>query len=238
MEVQMTCSFEKFRSHFSEEFIVFSDFIAPKLGVYEQTVYLFLLRQCFAAETFEINIGIKSCRFRMGFGAGNSKKPMSETTATKQVASLNEKGLLIHLGSDRFGTRLEIIPPTSSKGFIPESLDKTPPNPVEFDCFNDTANRRAIVKRENGRCFYCLSALDTANTVMEHVVSRPDGGNSYLNIVASCRSCNNKKNSSDAEDFLRTLFRSNLIDESELADRFIELKNLRLGLLVPDFGQS
>jgi 5-methylcytosine-specific restriction endonuclease McrA len=68
---------------------------------------------------------------------------------------------------------------------------------------------------------------------MEHVISRPDGSNSYKNIVAACRECNNRKKTS-AEDLLRTLYRESFLSASELEDRVSHLERLRLGDLKPE----
>jgi len=71
---------------------------------------------------------------------------------------------------------------------------------------------------------------------MEHVISRPNGDNSYRNIVAACRSCNNKKDDLLAEDFLRTLYRNSLLSEDELKDRLDYLTKLKRGELRPEIS--
>jgi len=81
---------------------------------------------------------------------------------------------------------------------------------------------------------YCMCKLNNNNFVIEHVVSRPNGNNSYRNIVAACRSCNNKKDNVLAEDFLRTLYRDSLISENEFKDRLNYLIRLKNGELKPD----
>ncbi len=50
------------------------------------------------------------------------------------------------------------------------------------------------------------AGVECEKTVIEHVVSRPAGGNGYRNVVAACRQYNNRKGDSDAEDFLRILY--------------------------------
>jgi hypothetical protein len=50
---------------------------------------------------------------------------------------------------------------------------------------------------------------------MEHVASRPVGDNSYRNVVAACRNCNNHKGQDSAEDHLRALHRSGYLSASE-----------------------
>ena len=68
---------------------------------------------------------------------------------------------------------------------------------------------------------------------MEHVVSRPKGTNSYRNIVASCRTCNNKKGPEEVSAFLRNLYRENLLSQEEFQEVLDKLEKLRNGELQP-----
>lgn len=105
-----------------------------------------------------------------------------------------------------------------------------PPLSVEDVDFLEVAeNRRLIFRREDGRCFYCLRSIDGNNHVIEHVISRPNGTNSDRNAVATCRQCSNRKGSSSAEDFLRTLDREKLLSAAEFEGRISPLERLRLG---------
>jgi len=103
-----------------------------------------------------------------------------------------------------------------------------------MDFFNDANNRLFILKREKNRCFYCLRDIDASNCVMEHATSRPNGDNSYRNVVAACRSCNNRKGEDSAEDFLRKLHRSRFLNVEEFENRLEVLLQLRTGHLKPD----
>jgi hypothetical protein len=78
-----------------------------------------------------------------------------------------------------------------------------------------------------------LAKLDERNFVVEHVVSRPVGNNSYRNVVAASREVNNRKGSMSAEGFLRKLFRDGLLSMSELEERLAQLKRLQAGDLKP-----
>lgn len=90
-----------------------------------------------------------------------------------------------------------------------------------------------ILKREEWTCFYCLAQLDENNHVIEHVVSRPQGDNSYRNVVAACRRCNNRKSALLAEDFLRSLYRSGILSGDEFAGRISLIAKLSAGELKP-----
>ena len=76
--------------------------------------------------------------------------------------------------------------------------------------------------------------LDNSNYVIEHVVSRPEGNNSYKNLVASCRSCNNKKSEKNVEEFIRNLYRENFISDIEFEVVNNNLKLLKNGELKPN----
>ena len=101
------------------------------------------------------------------------------------------------------------------------------------DFFNVAENRALLLKREQAKCFYTLQKLDKDNFVVEHVVSRPAGDNSYRNCVAASRETNNKKGSTSAEDYLRRLFREGFLNESEFQERQHALAQLKAGLLKP-----
>jgi hypothetical protein len=116
---------------------------------------------------------------------------------------------------------------------IPSPDVAQPVDLEQLDFFDVPENRQLILEREGHRCFYCLRKLDNQNHVIEHVQSRPEGNNSYRNVVAACRQCNNRKNASSAEDWLRTLYRDGFFGTHEFEDRLSHLQQLRAGLLKP-----
>jgi 5-methylcytosine-specific restriction endonuclease McrA len=106
-----------------------------------------------------------------------------------------------------------------------------------MDFFEVPENRLLILKREDYKCFYSLQRLDEKNFVVEHVVSRPNGNNSYRNVVAASREINNRKGSMTAEEFLRKLFRDGFLSASELEDRLLKLVRLQAGEIKPVLSQ-
>ena len=102
-----------------------------------------------------------------------------------------------------------------------------------MDFFNNQELRKKILERDNYKCFYCFKKLNSENYVLEHVISRPTGNNSYRNLVASCRTCNNKKDKLNVNNFLRNIYRDNLISAEELNAITEQLENLKNGLLKP-----
>jgi len=221
-----------------QELQAFSDHVAPNLDVYEQAIFIYLLRHSYLEGSEALVIGLKSTRKKMGFGAGDGSKPMSEATITKKVQSLEVKGLIRKTGSGRSGTRLTVLKPTETAFFKSASQPSVQSNIEEIDFFDDPVGRDAILRREGSRCFYCFVSLDRDNYVMEHVVSRPEGDGRYTNIVAACRTCNNKKSNISAEGFLRTLYRGKLLSESEFQERCGALSDLQAGRLVPELNSA
>lgn len=211
----------------------FQDHLAPRLDAYEQAVYLYLFRHTRFIGLEEAVIGFKSARRRMACGVGEKGKPMSEDTAYEKLRSLEEKGCITILDSTREGRKIRLYLPAEISGVIVSEESVAPPDLETEDFFNVKENRDRILMREEHRCFYCLRQLNGENYVIEHVVSRPAGNNTYHNVVAACRQCNNRKGSTDVEDWLRTLYRDGFLEETEFRERVSHLQRLRAGELTP-----
>lgn len=162
---------------------------------------------------------------------------MAERTCYEKLRSLQSKGCLEVLSSERNGTRILLHLPSEIEGLIPPQ-DAVELSLEALDFFYVPENRLAILRRESNCCFYCLRSLDQSNYVIEHVSSRPDGDSSYRNVVAACRACNNRKGSTPAETFLRSLYREGLLSADDLQARIEALGRLRTGELKPSFGGS
>lgn len=215
-------------------FIEFADFMAPQMDTYEQSIYLHIFRHSRLIDQEEVVIGFKSVRKRMACGVGEHGKPMAEGTIYKKLQSLEAKGFIKILTSEWSGRRIKLFLPHEIIGIIPEIIEEKKLDLEEMDFFEIEENREMILNREGWKCFYCMCKLNKNNCVMEHVVSRPNGNNSYRNIVAACRSCNNKKDNLLAEDYLRILYRDSLISETELKDRLDCLAKLKRGEIKPE----
>jgi 5-methylcytosine-specific restriction endonuclease McrA len=217
-----------------EFFQQFQDYLAPKLDTYEQAIYLYIFRHGRFVGQEEVVIGFKSARVRMATGLGSDGTPMSESSAYKRLTSLEEKGCITVVQTEHKGSRIRLHLPKEIAGIVPASQSTPADIDLEtVDFFNDAQNRLAILKRENFRCFYTLKQIDTNSFVVDHVVSRPDGTNSYRNVVAASREANNRKGAKQAEDFVRQLFREGFLSEEELSGRLKALEDLRAGLLKP-----
>ena len=216
-----------------EFFIQFQDYLAPKLDTYEQAIYLYVFRNGRLLGLDEVTVGFKSARSRLATGIGEKGKPMSESTCNLKLSSLQEKGCIEAVRTNHAGRLLRLNLPSEIQGIIPPPAQEREVDIEAMDFFNDPANKLLLLKREGYKCFYTLQNLDKDNFIVEHVVSRPAGNNSYRNCVAASREANNKKGSTSAEDFLRRLFRENYLGESEFQGRMGALAQLRDGLLKP-----
>lgn len=215
-------------------FIEFQDFLAPKLDTYEQAIYLYVFRHSRLIGLDEVCIGFKSARRKMAFGIGEKGKPMSEGTCYGRLQSLQSKGCVKLVASEQYGTRIRLNLPSEIPGLIVADAECTPLSIEEMDFFDVPENRVLILERENYHCFYCLRSIDKSNYVIEHVESRPEGNNSYRNLVAACRQCNNRKNDLPADEFLRGLYRDGFLGAPELQERLSQLGKLRRGDLKPE----
>lgn len=221
-----------------EQFIKqYQDYMAPTLDVYEQAIYLYCYRHSRLIGIDEVVIGFKSARKKMAFGIGEKGKPPSEGTCYEKLKSLQSKGYLKILGTERAGTRLAVFLPNEIPNLIHEEIAQPLPDLEDLDFFNNENLRTTLLEREDHKCFYCLRVINKKEYVIEHVVSRPHGQNNYRNLVAACRQCNNKKGSVHADQFIRSLYRQGLLNESETADRISALAALKNGDIKPDISK-
>lgn len=169
----------------------------------------------------------------MALGIGEKGKSMSEGTCYEKLRSLEAKGCLRILGTEREGTRIQLLLPSEIEGLIPSEEIAVILTLEEMDFFTLPENRLLILERENNKCFYCLRALNSSNYVIEHVISRPAGDNGYRNVVAACLNCNNGKGKSTVEEFLRALYRKEYLSQTDFESRLDALRLLRSGELKP-----
>jgi hypothetical protein len=214
-------------------FVQFQDHLAPKLDTYEQAIYLYIFRKSRLLGVDEVTIGFKTARSRLATGIGEKGKPMSEQSCYSRLSSLVEKGCIKVIRTNHAGRLLRLSLPSEIPGIIPPEAQEHVVDIEAMDFFGDPANRLLILKREDYKCFYTRQKLDKDNFIVEHIVSRPAGNNSYRNCVAASREANNKKGNTPAEDFLRRLFREGYLNETEFQGRMKALAQLKDGQLKP-----
>jgi hypothetical protein len=160
---------------------------------------------------------------------------MGISATRDKVYTLQEKGFLKVIDSTPTGLRLQAILP-SAIPFI-KAIEEEKENEIpleELDFYIDPILRQALREREGNRCFYSLQKITDENFTVDHVISRPDGKNTYNNLVATTKAMNNRKSNMSAEDFLRTLFRDDLLSEVEFQERLKTLQQLKAWELKPN----
>jgi hypothetical protein len=205
--------------------IEIEDVLIPhyKLDVYERNMYFYLLIQTRIRGIESATIPLPTLSNALG---------CSEWQSRKTIRQLAEKGC-IDLEQTRKGHLLKVFLP-SELGIQAPKTEDIKIDIEEIDFFNGRKYISELIKRENGLCFYCLSEISPENCELDHVVSQLKGvNNSYRNIVAACHKCNTRKQSTDAEDFLRSHYRKGLLSEGELESRLSALEALKNGEFKP-----
>lgn len=76
-------------------------------------------------------------------------------------------------------------------------------------------SKRGVILRDQGICAYCPST--DANTV-DHIHPKSRGGKSdWMNLVASCKKCNNKKDDRTPEEARMVLLRAPYVPKRRVA---------------------
>ncbi len=157
----------------------------------------------------------------------------SDWQSRKTIRQLADKGC-IELEQTRKGHSVKILLPSDLSIASPKEEIREL-NIAELDFFQNREYIHALIKRKQGSCFYCLSGISLENCELDHVVPQLKGGdNSYKNIVATCHKCNTRKQASDAYDFIRHLYRKEMLSESEFEERMLALEALGKGELKPE----
>jgi hypothetical protein len=204
------------------------DHLIPKLQLdhVERALYYHLLRHTRLIGKEASLFGLPSLAKSSGF---------SESTLRDRIRILDEKGCIAIKERSAKGHLLGVLLPSEIDGLVPK-----PPEPpvLDINAIDFYSNRTyvdAVVKRENGRCFYCLRAINAETCVLDHVISKAMRGDaSFRNVVACCHECNATKQSQDPTEFLRTRYRLSLLSQNELQERVSVLEKLQLGQLVPE----
>jgi 5-methylcytosine-specific restriction endonuclease McrA len=67
-------------------------------------------------------------------------------------------------------------------------------NIVKYRFGGIMCNRQNVIWRDSNKCQYCAKVFPTEKLTVDHVMPKSRGGKkSWTNLVAACRSCNQKK---------------------------------------------
>lgn len=68
------------------------------------------------------------------------------------------------------------------------------------------ADINSIFKAQRGKCAYCRSSFSKVPKHVDHIIALVNGGSNYpSNLQLLCDTCNQRKNSSDPIEFVRTM---------------------------------
>ena len=212
----------------------FQDYLAPKLDVYEQAVYLYILRHSRLVGRPTVSVELKSARHKIARGLGKKGGPIAVRTCLEKLRSLDAKGCIKLVEECEDAPGVQVLVPSEMPGVIGRG------GPAE------TARPRGdgLLQRGPRTAVSSWSAKTAgASTVSRRSTIRvpcsttspagQSGDETYRNVVASCRRCNNRKGESGGEDLLRVLFREGFITSGLLADRLAAIEKLRAGELRP-----
>ena len=80
---------------------------------------------------------------------------------------------------------------------------------VKFKFKTISPTRKNIIWRDENRCQYCAKEFESRTLTLDHIVPRSKGGkNTWLNLVAACKKCNQKKGDRTPEDAGMKLIRA------------------------------
>lgn len=217
---------------FFKEYI---DFVVPKLETIEQSIYLYVIRHTVFEDKDDILLSISSAAKLNYFGLSGRGGKMSISATRDKVYTLQAKGFIEVVDSTPTGLRLKAILPSQVPSIQESEEAKAKEIPLEeLDFYTIPKLRQALKKREGDRCFYSLQKITDENFTVDHVVSRPEGKNTYNNLVATTKTMNTKKSNMSADDFLRLLFREGLLSEVEFQGRIKALQQLISWKLKPN----
>ncbi len=206
--------------------IEIEDLLFPRfqLDVWERTLYYHLLRHTHL-------IGITTGQFSILKLAETIG--ISDWKVREVLRSLHAKGCVTIEERTNKGHLVRVM--------LPEELDLHSPSISEqaidietVDFFVERKQFTALLEREQHKCFYCLRSVTPDIGALDHVTPQVNGGNnSYRNIVVACHECNARKQDMSGQDFLRHLYRRNLLSEKEFEGRLEAIDVLQQGKLVP-----
>ena len=200
------------------------DHLVPqqRLGAFERALYYHLFRHSRLLGNRTVCLPISAL-------ARGTR--LTSNTVRKGLRSLAHKQCVKIARRDRLGHTVEVLAPVEIRGCMGGEALPAELGSEAGNWYHEAELRTEVVRREQGRCFYCLREIPTAAAFFDHVVPVSRGGeHSYRNLVACCFECNSAKQSKPADDFLRQLYRSNRLSGAELAGRLAALEGLRRAL--------
>ncbi len=199
----------------------FEDYLAPLLGMRagERAMYSYLVRHTRLEGRRVVALGMPA----LGRGAG-----LHYTTARINLMRLVRKGCVTVRPYRKDYVIEVLLPEEVLRGIRPRDFASM--NLRVLRVSKNRILRAAILRRERGRCFYCLRRLVKGHIWLDHVVALACGGSpGEENVVACCQECNHRKGTWPAEGFLRELYRQRRITKAQLRKQLIAVREILRG---------
>lgn len=194
-----------------------------KCDAWERALYYYLMHQSRFGDFERVIISLSQIAHSL---------QCSEWKARQVIRELHKKGC-IELDQTRKGQSVKFFLPDEFE-IDRDSREDDAKDVETIDFYRDRKYLRSIIERERFRCFYCLKQINEQTCDLDHVISLSNGGdNGYRNIVASCHSCNTRKQGDRPEHHIRNLFRKRLLSEDEVEERLDALQKLQRGEYIP-----
>jgi hypothetical protein len=160
---------------------------------------------------------------------------MNHNKVRETIRSMDQKGSIRIVEKNRNGHLIKAFFPSEIEGLVTESdHPELQINIEELDFYKGRRYLTSLLERDGNRCIYCLKHLTSEKSVLDHIVSLAKAGdNSYRNIAVSCHDCNSKKGETDSVEFVRALYRSDVLTEAEFQERKDYIQKVRSGTVKP-----
>lgn len=205
------------------------DYLIPflKLDTYERSLYYHLFRHTRVIDKQETIFVITTAPVTVG---------LTDYSARNRLRKMDKKGCIKISEIRRDGLKIKVFLPNEISGCVVEQQTNIAPIDIEsINFYSDLKYRETILRRENGKCFYCLRKITSESYVLDHLTPQVNGGDdTYRNIVAVCHECNSKKSGTNADDFVRKLYRDGALSQKELEKRVIAMKDVKNRQLKPE----
>jgi len=196
----------------------FEDYLAPVLGLKpgERAVYMHALRH----SRLEGRRGVVFSAQDLARGVG-----LQDASARLHLFSLARKGCVV-VNRYRRKYLIEVrLPEEVISQLSPRNWARLMRTTVRAS--KNPALREAILRRERGRCFYCLEKLTRSTLWFDHVVPISRGGwPSEDNVVACCERCNRWKSTRTVAYLLRRLFQAGVLTRAQMIGRKWALRRI------------
>lgn len=213
-------------------FVEIQDSLVPLLDTYEQAIYHYIFRHTYLEGKRQTIFSTRTAE--IGLGSGDRTKPPSWKTRSDRLKSLEQKGCVKIVERSNKGMVVEILLPHEIPSLQKKSAPVEEVDIENLDFFKDKRLLPSLLARENYRCFYTGRKINKENSYLDHVVPQSNGGgNSYRNIVATCFDANSMKSDKSAGEFIRLLYKDELISLDEFNDLKNKLSELQSGNLAP-----